>query len=189
MCGIKERIEFLCDIREEDRNNIIMLVDMADKIIYDYFNMRCNDFDIVICEGEWAMTVQSISHRKYYENMGLSDTNNISFTDIRLKEIIIRKDKANFGNYLHEMIFAAMHNGLPERLREALAWYFTLELLKPYRYAKPIYPNWVIDIYLQPIRYLVNILGIDFVKDLALGNAEVEDSLLPKEVQRLFSPV
>ncbi|GBC72690.1 hypothetical protein HRbin04_00081 [archaeon HR04] len=190
MDDIKERIEFLCDITEEDKNNIIMLVNIADEAIFNYFNKRCRDFNIVICEGEWAMTVQSIIHRKkkYSEMMRFSDTNNTSFTDTRLKEIIIRKDKANFGNYLHEMVFAVMHDGLPEHLREALAWYFTLEMLKPYRYAKPTYPDWIIDLYLQPIRHLVRMFGIELTKDLALGNIDVEDSLLPKEVQRLFLP-
>jgi hypothetical protein len=31
-------------------------------------------------------------------------------------------------------------------------------------------------------------LGIDFVKDFALGNAEVADDLLPDDIQRLFLP-
>ncbi|MCS6767704.1 MAG: hypothetical protein RMJ59_05775 [Candidatus Nitrosocaldus sp.] len=190
MDDIRERIEFLCDITEEDKNNITILVGIADETVFNHLNIRCRGFNIVICEGEWAMTVQSISHRSRYggEVMEFSDTNGASFTDTRLKEIIIRRDKANFGNYLHEMVFAAMHEGLPRRLREALAWYFTLEMLKPYRYAKPTYPNWVIDLYLQPIRYLVSVFGVDFAKDLALGSIDVDDSLLPKDVQRLFLP-
>ncbi len=79
-----------------------------------------------------------------------------------------------------------MHDGLHEHLREALAWYFTLEILKSYRYAKPTYPSWVIDLYLQPIRYLVRMFGIELTKGLALGNVDVEDSLLPTEYRGYF---
>ncbi len=190
MNNIENNIEFLCDISEMDRNNIIMIINIADDIIFNLFNKRCNDFSIVICDSEWAMTVQGIIHKKEDRRKGGfgDDTYGISFTDTRLKEIVIRKDKANFGNYLHEMVFAVLYNGLPEHLREALAWYFTLELLKPYRYTNPPYPNWVIDIYLQPIRYFVSMFGAEFTKDFALGRAEVEESLLPEEIRRLFLP-
>ncbi len=67
-----------------------MLVKIADETIFNYFNKRCRDFNIIICEGEWVMTVQIISHRRkrYYEMIrfsDLSETNDISFTDTRLK--------------------------------------------------------------------------------------------------------
>jgi hypothetical protein len=183
----ERKIIFLYDISKEEKKNIINIINIADKIIFNYFNKRCTKFSIIICEDEWTMTVQMAIHKRQQGKVG-GDTNNISFTDLKLKEIVIRKDKATFGNYLHEMIYAIMYEGLTEQLREALAWYFTIELIKHHRYAIPSYPNWVIDLYLQPARHLVSMLGIDFVKDFALGNAEVADDLLPDDIQRLFLP-
>ncbi len=182
----ERKIIFLYDISKKDKNNIINIINIVDEIIFNYFNKRCTEFSIVICEDEWTMTIQIATHRR--QGKARDDSNSISFTDPKLKEIIIRKDKATFGNYLHEMIYAILYEGLTEQLREALAWYFTIELIKHHRYAIPAYPSWVIDLYLQPARHLVSMLGIDFVKDFALGNAEVADDLLSDDIQRLFLP-
>lgn len=184
---IEERMTFFCNAEDSEKQNIIALATAADEMIFDYFNRSC-EFDIIICEGAWSMEVQTISRRKYNERFSFCDTRSVSLTDVRLNEIVIRKDKAKFGHYLHEMIHAIIYKGFPEQLREALAWYFTLELTESCRYVRPNYASWVGDLYLRPIQTFVLKFGKDFVRDFALGDAEVEDSVLPEYIDALFLP-
>lgn len=183
---IEQRISFFCDLEESEKQNIRALATHANKMIFDYFNRNC-EFDIIICEGAWCMEVQTISRRKSNESLSFNDTA-FSLTDVRLKEIVVRKDKAKFGHYLHEMIHSVIRRGFPEQLREALAWYFTMELTESSIYVRPNYSSWVGDLYLEPIGVFAAIFGKDFVKEFALGNAEIEDSALPEDVYALFLP-
>jgi hypothetical protein len=185
--SVEQRITFLCDLDASEKQNIVALAAHADKMVYDYFNKQC-DFDVIICDGSWSMEVQTISRRKSNETLSFSDTRSISLTDSRLKEIVLRKDKAKFGHYLHEMIYAVTCRGFPEQLREALAWFFTLELTESCRYVRPNYSGWVTDLYLAPARNFVQMLGKDFVKDFAVGDADVDDSILPDDIHKLFFP-
>jgi len=185
--AIEQRMAFFCDVEDSEKQNIVALAAAADKMIFDYFNRSC-EFDIIICDGAWSMEVQTISRRKYNESLSFCDTRSISLTDMRLNEIVIRKDKAKFGHYLHEMIHAIIYKGFQEQLREALAWYFTLELTESCRYVRPNYASWVADLYIRPIQAFVLKFGKEFVRDFAFGDTEVEDSVLPDDVYRLFLP-
>ena len=98
------------------------------------------------------------------------------------------KHECNVYYYLHELIHGVISKDHPHQLREGLAWYFTLKLTEKHRYTRPSYPSWVDDLYIQPVRRLAQIVGNDFLKDLALGKASLEIELLPPESQRLFLP-
>ena len=54
--------------------------------------------------------------------------------------------------------------------------------------SRPSYPSWVDDLYVYPVNRLAEIVGNEFLKDLAIGNATIEYDLLPKDVQDLFAP-
>jgi hypothetical protein len=135
------------------------------------------------------MEVQVISRKGQQHAFSIyDDTKLIGITDYNLEEIVIRYDIARFGHYLHELIHGIISKSHPHQLREGFAWYFTLKLTQGYRYVRPSYPSWVDVLYLYPVNRLAEIVGDDFLKDLAIGKASVEVELLPGEVRDLFLP-
>ncbi|MGH9876071.1 MAG: hypothetical protein ACRD5H_00390 [Nitrososphaerales archaeon] len=182
-CGIT----FLTDTNRNEIEKISSLIEYANKTINKYFGI-VTSFDIVICRGSWEMEVQVISRRQQSEFSIYSDTKFVGMTDYRLGEIVIRCDIAKFGHYLHELIHGIVYKNHPHQLREGLAWYFTLKLTENYRYVRPSYPSWVDDMYIYPTKKLAEIIGDDFLRDLALGKACLEHELLPKDIQDLFLP-
>jgi hypothetical protein len=149
-------------------------------------------FDIVICGGSWEMEIQVISRIKE-ELSSLQNhydvTKSVAITDNRLQEIVIRYDVAKFGHYLHELIHGAIAKQYhTHQMREGLAWYFTLNLLEPYKYTIPSYPKWVDDLYINRVKKMAHIVGIDFLKDFAIGKASIVEEAFPIDVQELFLP-
>ena len=198
----RDGITFLTsDLTAEEMRKVCALVNSANKIIDDYFGIKTS-FDIIICKGGWEMEVQVISRRKNHKLSnggnsrsgngsylrGYDETKSVGITDYRLQEIVIRCDTAKFGHYLHELIHGIISKDHPQQLREGLAWYFTLKLTDPYRYVRPSYPSWVDNLYVYPTKKLAQIVGDDFMKDIALGKAFVQEYALPKDVQELFLP-
>jgi len=182
------KVEFLYEAEEQERQKILKMLEIAGRMVWDYFGKKC-DYDVLICDGGWCMEVQTISreHGKSSEYK-LYDIKYLALTDYNLSEIIIRKDVAKFAQYLHEMIHCIIPKSYPQQLREGLAWYFTLEIMKPYPYLRPNYPNWVADIYINPVRSLVETFGLDFIKQFAAGKAEIEESAIPEDAKDLFLP-
>jgi hypothetical protein len=180
-------ITFLSDISSEEMHKVLMFLDNANKIIDDYFGVRTS-FDIVVCSGSWEMEVQVISRRHQLPILQYDDTKCVAMTDYRLQEIIIRYDTAKFGHYLHELIHGILSKNHSRQLREGLAWYFTLQLTEPYRYVRPSYPSWVDHLYVYPVKKLARIVGHDFLKNFALGEALIHENALPNDVQDLFLP-
>ena len=134
------------------------------------------------------MEVQVISRRDQSKLSIYNDTKFVGITDYHLEEIVIRFDIARFGHFLHELIHGIISRNHPHQLREGFAWYFTLKLSQGYKYVRPSYPSWVDDLYVYPVNSLAEIVGNEFLKDLAIGNATIEYDLLPKDVQDLFAP-
>jgi hypothetical protein len=185
-------ITFLADATIDEIQKVSLLVEYANKTISGYFGI-VTSFDILICRGSWEMEVQMISRKhscptKSNWTFVYSDTRSIGMTDYRLEEIIIRFDSAKFGHYLHELIHGIISKNHTHQLREGLAWYFTLKLTEQYRYVRPSYPSWVDEMYLYPTKRLAEIVGDEFLKDLAVGKAAIQYELLPKDIQELFLP-
>jgi hypothetical protein len=179
------------DIEEEEKQKVRMFIDISNRMVKEYFGVRGQVFDIVICHGRWEMEVQ-ISSRLRGELSTLQDyydiTKSIAITDNHLQEIVLRYDVAKFGHYLHELIHLVIHKDHTHQMREGLAWYFTLKLLEPYRYAMPGYPSWVNELYVSRIKKMAHILGVDFLKDFAVGKAAILEESFPADVQELFLP-
>ena len=110
----------------------------------------------------------------------------VALTDYQLKETIIRNDIARFGNYLHELIYGVLDRSHTHQLREALAWYYTLKLTEQHKYVRPWCPMWIDHLYITPVKRLANIVGDDFLRDLALGRASIEESAFPIDIKKLF---
>ena len=178
-------VSFLTGTTNEEVKKVTSWIKYANKIINDYFGM-VTSFDVLICRGRWDMEVQIIS-RKGQSTLSLyNDTKFVGITDYRLEEIVIRCDIARFGHYLHELIHGIISKSHTHQLREGFAWYFTLKLTEGYRYVRPSYPSWVDMLYLYPVNRLAEIVGDEFLKDLAIGKASIQNDLLPRDVQDLF---
>lgn len=178
-------VSFLTGTTNEEVKKVTSWIKYANKIINDYFGM-VTSFDVLICRGRWDMEVQIISRKGQSTLSMYNDTKFVGITDYRLEEIVIRCDIARFGHYLHELIHGIISKSHTHQLREGFAWYFTLKLTEGYRYVRPSYPSWVDMLYLYPINRLAEIVGDEFLKDLAIGKACIQNDLLPRDVQDLF---
>ena len=184
----KSVITFTTEANIDEVKKISCFVEHANKTINDYFGI-ITTFDVLICRGSWEMEVQVISRRKDPSGRPIySDTKFVGMTDYRLREIIIRCDVAKFGHYLHELIHGIISKSHTHQLREGLAWYFTLKLTEGYRYVRPPYPSWVDKMYVYPTKRLAEIVGEEFLKDLAVGKASLDYEMLPKDIRELFLP-
>ena len=182
---IKSEVSFITGATSEEVKKISSWVKYANKMINDHFGI-VTSFDVLICRGRWEMEVQVISRRSQSMLSMYNDTRFVGITDYHLEEIVIRCDIARFGHYLHELIHGIISKTHPHQLREGLAWYFTLKLTEEYRYVRPSYPSWVDVLYVYPVNRLAEIVGDEFLKDIAVGKASVQYDLLPRDVQDLF---
>lgn len=178
-------VSFLTGTTNEEVKKVTSWIKYANEIINDYFGM-VTSFDVLICRGRWDMEVQVISRKGQSTLSMYNDTKFVGITDYRLEEIVIRCDIARFGHYLHELIHGIISKSHTHQLREGFAWYFTLKLTEGYRYVRPSYPSWVDMLYLYPVNRLAEIVGDEFLKDLAIGKASIQNDLLPRDVQDLF---
>jgi hypothetical protein len=183
----KCEVSFLTCVTSEEVKRVSSWVKYANEMINDYFGI-VTSFDILICQGRWEMEVQVISRKSQSLFSMYDDTRFVGITDYHLGEIVIRCDIAKFGHYLHELIHGIISNKHPHQLREGLAWYFTLKLTGGYRYVRPSYPSWVDVLYVYPVNRLAEIVGDEFLKDLAVGKASIQYDLFPREIQDLFLP-
>ena len=178
---------FLTGATSEEVEKVSLWVEYANKVINDYFGI-VTSFDVLVCRGRWEMEVQIISRKGPWTFSIYNDTKFVGITDYRLEEIVIRCDIARFGHYLHELIHGIISKSHTHQLREGFAWYFTLKLTERCRYVRPSYPSWVDMLYLYPVNRLAEIVGDEFLKDLAVGKASIQNDLLPRDVQDLFLP-
>jgi hypothetical protein len=178
-------VSFLTGTTNEEVKKVTSWIKYANEMINDYFGM-VTSFDVLICRGRWDMEVQIISRKGQSTLSMYNDTKFVGITDYRLEEIVIRCDIARFGHYLHELIHGIISKSHTHQLREGFAWYFTLKLTEGYRYVRPSYPSWVDMLYLYPVNRLAEIVGDEFLKDLAIGKASIQNDLLPRDVQDLF---
>ena len=181
----KCEVSFLTSATRDEVEKASSWVKYANKIINDNFGI-ITSFDVIICRGRWEMEVQVISRKSQPLFFMYNDTKFVGITDYRLGEIIIRYDIARFGHYLHELLHGIISNKHPHQLREGFAWYFTLKLTEGYRYVRPSYPSWVDTLYVYPVNRLAEIVGDEFLKDLAVGKASIQYDLLPRDIQDLF---
>lgn len=182
------------DLLLQEINKVMLFVFEANEIIYRYFGTKSN-FDLIICNGHKEMQPQIISKlgsngivqwQQKHNPQGMN--NSVSIIDYMLEKIIIRHDIAKFGHYLLELILSVLDRSHTHQLREALAWYYTLKLTEKFRYVRPSYPIWIDYLYVTPIKRLSKIVGDDFLRDLAVGKASIEESAFPADIRKLFMP-
>jgi hypothetical protein len=181
----KCQVTFLTPATTDEIEKVSSWIKYANRIINDYFGIATS-FDVLICRGRWEMEVQVISRRYQSKLLLYNDTKFVGVTDYRLEEIVIRFDIARFGHYLHELIHGILSKNHPHQLKEGLAWYFTLKLTEGYSYVRPSYPSWVDELYIYPVNMLAEIVGNEFLKDLAIGRASLQYDLLSTDLQDLF---
>lgn len=182
------------DLFADEINKALVFVDQANETISHYFGTK-SDFDLIICKGYQQMQSQimlksgssDIIQWKHQHNPQ-EMSNLVAMTDYELKKIIIRHDIAKFGHYLHELILSVLDRSHTHQLREALSWYYTLILTEQFRYVRPSYPIWIDYLYVAPIKRLMRIVGDDFLRDLAIGKASIEEKAFPADIRKLFMP-
>lgn len=182
------------DLSQQEINKILVFVSLANEIIKCYFGVR-STFDLIICKGEREMRNQVMSkmrgngivqrQRQWQQHHPHEVSKLVTLTDYQLKETIIRYDIATFGNYLHEFIYGVLERSRTHQLREALAWYYTL-MTEQHKYVRPWCPMWIDHLYVTPVKRLANIVGDDFLRDLALGRASIEEGAFPIDIKKLF---
>jgi hypothetical protein len=194
-------VYFSNELSEQEINKILGFVDQANDIIKRHFGVY-STFDLVVCKGGLEMQTQimpkmrgnRILQRQQQQEQEQEQEQNprkisklVAMTDYELEETIIRYDVANFGNYLRELILGILDRSHTHQLREALAWYYTLKLTEQHKYVRPSYATWIDHLYVTPVKRLANIVGDDFLRDLALGRGSIEENAFPIDIKRLFS--
>jgi hypothetical protein len=186
--GLSQRdITFLSELSSSEFQKVFAFIDTANNLLYEYFG-TITSFDIIICRGSWEMEVQIISRIHNLPSGQYYNTRSVAITDYYLKEIVVRFDVAKFGHYLHELIHGILSSRHSHQLREGLAWYFTLILTDSKRYLRPHYPEFLDELYIYPVKKMANILGEEFLKDFALGNATIHEEAFSQDVRELFLP-
>jgi hypothetical protein len=186
--GLSQRdITFLSELSSSEFQKVFAFIDTANNLLYEYFGARTS-FDIIICRGSWEMEVQIISRIHNLPSGQYYNTRSVAITDYYLKEIVVRFDVAKFGHYLHELIHGILSSRHSHQLREGLAWYFTLTLTDSKRYLRPHYPEFLNELYIYPVKKMANILGEEFLKDFALGDATIHEEAFSQDVRELFLP-
>jgi hypothetical protein len=180
-------IVFLSQSSSSQFQKVTAFIDIANNMIYEYFGTK-TDFGIIICHGSWEMEVQIVSRIHNLHSGQYYTTKSAAITDYRLKEIVVRCDIAKFGHYLHELIHGILDIKHSHQLKEGLAWYFTEVLTGPKVYLMPALPLLMMELYLSPVRELAGVLGEEFLKDFALGNANIHEEAFSKEIRDLFLP-
>lgn len=180
-------IVFLSQTSSAHFQKVTTFIDIANNMVYEYFGTKTN-FDIIICYGSWEMEVQIVSRIHNLHSGQHYTTKSAAITDYRLKEIVVRCDIAKFGHYLHELIHGILGKKHSHQLKEGLAWYFTKVLTGPKVYLMPALPVFMMELYVSPVRELAGIMGEEFLKDFALGKANIHEEAFSKEVRDLFLP-
>jgi hypothetical protein len=184
------------NVSHHEVNKILIFVSQANGIINQYFDTESN-FDLIICKGDLQMQTQIISKIRGNEIVQWQQQKNnnrwqmsksVALIDYLQRKIVIRNDIAKFGHYLLEFILSILDRSHTHQLREALAWYYTMKLTERFKYVRPPSPMWIDYFYVTPIKRLGNIVGDDFLKDLALGKASIEVSAFPMDIKKLFMP-
>jgi hypothetical protein len=179
------------DLLRQEINKVLVFVYQANEIIYHYFGTKSN-FDLIICKGHQQMQRQIMSKLRSngivqrQQHNPWEIINSVAMTDYELKKIIIRHDIAKFGHYLLELILSVLDRSHTHQLREGLAWYYTLKLTEQIRYVRPSYPLWIDYFYVKPVKRLAKIVGEDFLRDLAVGRASIEENAFPTDIRKLF---
>jgi hypothetical protein len=182
------------DLVPVEINKVVLFVFQANEIINRHFSRESN-FDLIICNGHQEMQKQIMSKLgsnaivQWQQKLNPPEmSNSVAMTDYVLERIIIRHDIAKFGHYLLELILSVLDRSHTHQLREALAWYYTLKLTEQFRYVRPSYPIWIDYLYVTPMKRLSKIVGDDFLRDLAVGRASIEESAFPIDIRKLFKP-
>jgi hypothetical protein len=180
------------ELSHQEINKTLMFVYQAKDIVKRYFGAK-STFDLIICKGDREMQTQIMSKirgngivKRQQQPYPHETSKLVAMTDYELKEIIIRYDIAKFGHYLLELIHGVLDKSHPHQLREALAWYYVLKLTEQHKYVRPSYLTWIDYLYVTPIKRLADIVGDDFLRDLALGRASIEENAFPIDIKKLF---
>jgi hypothetical protein len=175
------------DAEIEKLEKIISLVHIASKYVDKYFdifislNFITNYTD---WNGEDAVYFIANSNRTPSPSLDHNPNAHQQQKDHSVSNLCIKSKTAKFGHYLYALIYGIMaekHNAI---IRQALSWYFTIQLTETAKYVRPMSSSMGIDDrYLCLIDKMYNVIGNDLLKEFAVGRAHINKEL-PGGIQK-----
>jgi hypothetical protein len=157
----------------EKLKKIISFVYIASKRIGHYFDI-CVSLDFKMNSGHWKGEDIVLFKTKYDSDRkpdsilsGLDD----DIGDNPASVTAVRHKNAKFGHYLYALLYGIIDKRHNTRIRQTLAWFFTLRLTENAKYVRPSSSTIDLDSYcLDLVSKLQGITGGDLLKDYAIGH-------------------
>ncbi len=158
----------------EKLEKIISFVYIASEHIDNYFNI-CISLDFKMNFNEWngediiLFKTNHVSNIKSYLRSSQVDN---STKDSHAYVTAVRHKNSKFGHYLYALLYGLMDKRHNNKIRQSLAWYFTLKLTETAKYVRPNSSTIDLDkCCLDLVSKLQGMTGSDFLKDYAIGRA------------------
>ena len=168
----------------EKLEKIISLVHIASKHVDKYFDV-CLSLNFITNHTGWngEDAVFFITNSNRAPSPSLDHNSNVNQQQKKeniVSNLYIKNKTAKFGHYLYALIYGIMaekHNAI---IRQALSWYFTIQLTETAKYVRPNSSSIGIDgRYSYIINKVYNVIGNDSLKEFALGRALANKKELP----------
>jgi hypothetical protein len=175
------------DVEIEKLEKIISLVHIASKYVDKYFDIYIS-LNFITNYADWngedAVYFIANSNRTPSPSLDHSPNAHQQQKDHIVSNLCIKNKTAKFGHYLYALIYGIMaekHNAI---IRQALSWYFTIQLTETAKYVRPKSSSIGIDDrYLCLIDKVHSVIGNDLLKEFALGRIPTNKEL-PGGIQK-----
>jgi hypothetical protein len=183
-----ELINIVGNTKVEEFEKILSFIYIATKYVNQFFDVAIS-LNISTKENpSWDDNLVVFKTVEQYRlrNFIVSRVNE-PIVEYHIHNIFIRYSNSAFGHYLSALTYGIISPMHKRKLREALAWYFTLKLTETSKYTRPQISS-IVDYHnVSLVEKLALMIGVDFLKDFALGRADLDEDALPKDVQELIS--
>ncbi len=175
------------DVEIEKLEKIISLVHIASKYVDKCFDI-CMSLNFITNYTDWngedAVYFIANSNRTPPPSLAHNPNAHQQQKENIVSNLCIKNKTAKFGHYLYALIYGIMaekHNAI---IRQALSWYFTIQLTETAKYVRPMSSSMGIDDrYLCLIDKMYNVIGNDLLKEFAVGRAHINKEL-PGGIQK-----
>ncbi len=176
------------DVEIEKLEKIISLVHIASKYVDKYFDI-CISLNFITNYTDWngEDAVLFITNSNRTPSPSLDHNSNIhqQQKEYIVSNLYIKNKTAKFGHYLYALIYGIMAEKHNTIIRQALSWYFTIQLTETSKYVRPKSSSIGLDDrYLYLINNVYNAIGNDLLKEFALGRTHINKKELPGGIEK-----
>ncbi len=176
------------NVEIEKLEKIISLVHIASKYVDKCFDV-CLSLNFITNHTGWngEDAVLFITNSNRAPSPSLDHNSNVHQQQKEniVSNLCIKNKTAKFGHYLYALIYGIMAEKHSAVIRQALSWYFTIQLTETAKYVRPKSSSIGIDDrYLCRINKVYNVIGNDLLKEFALGRALTNKKELPGDIQK-----